>query len=161
MEPPPSFGRTPPMSAPEADSPTRRFSEQHAELTRLAGELLALLDTRTLADDPAAARSALATFSGKLRVHAAMEEEALYPQLLQSSDPEVAAKARELLAEVGTIYAEFFAFRDKWKASEDLRRAPEDFCRETMFLLRRLQRRMKREAQELYPLVERLTRMDP
>jgi hypothetical protein len=154
MEPCVKLARISPMPPIEHDAPTRRFTEQHAELTRLGSALLGLLDTRVLAADPSAARSALAVFSGKLRVHAAMEGEALYPRLLASRDPEVAAKARELLDEVGSLYDEFFAFRERWSASEDIQKAPEDFCRETMLLLRRLQRRMKREAQELYPLVE-------
>jgi hypothetical protein len=83
-----------------------------------------------------------------------MEEEALYPRLLASSDREVVAKARELLDEVGALCSEFFVFRNRWASSERIQRAPEDFCRETMLHLRRLQLRMRREAQELYPLVD-------
>lgn len=142
------------MAALDLDAPTRRFSEQHEELIRLGTALLALLDPRELARDPTAARSALAAFSGTLRVHAAMEEGALYPRLLASPDPSVAAKARELLEEVGTLYAEFFAFRERWSSTEGIQRTPEAFCQETTAMLRRLQRRMKREAEELYPLVE-------
>lgn len=111
------------MASFAPDVPTRRFSEQHAELTRLGNALLGLLDTRVLVVDPSAVRSALAVFSGK-RVHAAMEEEALYPRLLASPIPEVAEKARELLDEVGTLYEEFFTFRERWSTSGAIQQAP-------------------------------------
>lgn len=113
-----------------------------------------LLDTRTIAEDAAPARRALATFAGRLRVHAAMEQDALYPRLLASTDETVAAKASELLDEVGDIYRAFFGFLERWRDGEAVRADPEGFCRDTMIQLNNLRVRMKRENEELYPLVD-------
>jgi hypothetical protein len=135
-------------------SATARFRRQHEELLALAKELGGELDTRTLARDPSQARKLLAAFTGKLRVHAAMEDDALYPRLLASGDPDVVAKARALRMEVGELYESFFAFVSKWSSSEAIQADPEGFGRDTIHELYRLGRRMKRENQELYPLVD-------
>ncbi|NUP07598.1 MAG: hemerythrin domain-containing protein [Polyangiaceae bacterium] len=137
-----------------ATGDTSRFVRQHEELTALGKELLAALDTRVLATDPTVARRALAVFSGRLRVHAAMEQEALYPRLLASADPAIAAKARALLDEVGPLYRTFFEHLAKWPDASAIQRDPEGFCRETMAILQQLRMRMKRENEELYPLVD-------
>jgi hypothetical protein len=134
--------------------PTERFERQHAELVSLAKALGAELDTRKIAADPGPARRALAAFSGKLKVHAAMEQEALYPRLLASRDPSVAEKARALAAEVGDLYEGFFGFLARWQSAEAVQTAPDEFGRETMVQLHRLGVRMKRENRELYPLVD-------
>lgn len=139
-----------------SDGATARFARQHHELIQLAKEVLNALDTRTLVVDPTPARRALAVFSGRLRVHAAMEQEALYPSLLGSDDPAVARKARELLDEVGGLYAEYFAHQQRWSDGQAIRAEPEAFCRDTMGLFARLRMRMKRENEELYPLADRL-----
>lgn len=149
------------MSGGEQDSPPRsqqtaRFARQHAEIVELSKSLLKSLDTRSLQQDPTAARRALATFAGRLRVHAAMEQEALYPRLLASPSPAVAAKARELFDEIGPIYQAFFSFLGRWADAQTIQANPEDFCRETMMELQRLKLRLKRENEELYPMVDSL-----
>ncbi len=136
--------------------PTERFERQHVELTALAKALVAELDTRKLSADPLPARRALAAFSGKLRVHAAMEQNALYPRLLASPDPRVSLKARELELEVGALYETFFAYLDRFRSAEAIRADAEEFVRTTMMQLHLLGQRMKRENRELYPLVDAL-----
>jgi len=140
---------------------TSRFARQHEELILLAKELVMALDTRTLSADPNPVRRLLAAFSGRLRVHAAMEQEALYPRLLASSDPEVVAKATELLDEIGDIYRIFFTHLGRWSDADMIKDDPESFCRDTMALLHRLRVRMKRETEELYPLADRLEPQSP
>lgn len=143
------------MSQASESRPTARFEAQHAELSALAKDVLRTLDTRILSVDPGPARRALATFSGRLRVHATMEQEALYPRLLASPDAAVAAKARELLDEVGDLYSRFFALLKRWPDKESVAADPEGYARDVMMMLHRLHLRMKRENSELYPLADR------
>lgn len=140
---------------------TSRFEAQHKELSNLGKALLQLLDTRTLTEDAAPARRALATFSGRLRVHASMEQEALYPRLLESGDPQVVAKARALLGEVGALYEDFFGLMRRWAELPAIQGDPEGFAREVMAMLHKLNQRMRRENQELYPLVNALDKARP
>lgn len=139
----------------DAHGITARFARQHDQLAELAEDLLRMLDADDLALDPTPVRRTLAVFSGRLRVHAAMEQEALYPRLLASSDPLVASKAQELLDDVGDIYKAFFDHMSRWSSADEIRARCELFRRETWALLHRLHARMKRENDELYPLVDR------
>lgn len=134
---------------------TARFARQHDVLAELAKSLLRMLDADALHLDPTPARRTLAVFSGRLRVHAVMEQEALYPRLLASSDPSVAAKAQELLDDVGDIYRAFFAHMSRWSSAASIQADFAAFKRDTKALLHRLHTRMKRENDELYPLVDR------
>jgi hypothetical protein len=133
---------------------TERFRRQHEELVALAGELLRALDPVVIAVDPSDVRRRLARFAGKLGVHAAMEERALYPRLLQDTDPAVRAKARSLLDDVGGLYDAFFAYTKRWSDPETLRARPSEFVAETYRILKILGRRMMQEDAELYPLVD-------
>lgn len=151
----PSSERSAPSSERSASGTvTHRFVRQHEELSVVAKELMKHLDSVRIAEDPAPVRRMLASFSGKLRVHAAMEQEALYPRLLASSDSAVRDKANELLEEVGDLYELFFRHLSKWSDGPLIRSDAEGFCRETMQLFHRLKVRMKRENEELYPMVD-------
>ena len=96
----------------------------------------------------------LARFVGALQVHAAMEEKALYPRLLEDADPAVVEQARGLLRDVAPIYQEVFAYADKWRRSDLVKAAPEVFLKETRAVVRRLSERVTRETMELYPLAD-------
>jgi hypothetical protein len=150
-----------PSSGATSGRQTRRFVEQHEDLFLLAKDLLKALDTRALEVDPTPVRRLLATFSGRLRVHAAMEQQALYPRLLASPNAEVAAKAKVLLDEVGELYDVFFGHLGRWNDAASIKADPQTFCRDTMAILHRLRQRMKRENDELYPLVDRAESIAP
>ncbi len=140
-------------TTPTSSSLTARFERQHVELGRLAKRLVAELDTRGLSLDASSARRSLASFSGTLRVHSAMEQEALYPRLLGSSEPQVALKAKALLADLGTVYDAFFNYLKAFPDAASSQADPAEFSRRTFQTLHRLRMRMKREDEELYPLV--------
>jgi hypothetical protein len=135
---------------------TARFVAQHAEIVRLAGELLALLDPAALAADPTMARRALATLGGRLRIHAAMENEALYPRLFGCGVPDVERKARELYDSFGGLYEQFTQHARKWSEAAAIARTPAAFADETASILARLRQRIAREDAELYPMADRL-----
>lgn len=136
--------------------PTARFAAQHAEIERLATDLGRLLDPRALAADPAPARRALATLAGRLRIHSAMENEALYPRLFTCGDPVVERKARELFDSFGDVYDALSAHVKRWSEAETIGRDAATFAEETRGVLGRLRARIAREDAELYPIADRL-----
>ena len=83
-----------------------------------------------------------------------MEQEALYPRLLAASEPHIVAKAQALLEDVGTVYDAFFDYLKAYPDAASIQADPAEFSRRTMQTLYRLRVRMKREDEELYPLVE-------
>lgn len=148
-------------AAPASKAETPRFFQQHDELSGFARAVIEALAAPSLDADPKRALRALAAFSGKLRVHAAMERDGLYPRLLSSPDLEVAEKARELLHEMGDLYDAYFEHVSTWGCVARVREAPASFRAETLAMFTRLRRRMERENRELYPLVQRLEERAP
>ena len=133
---------------------THKFRRQHKELMKLAAELMTLLEAQRVRERTPEVASALARFSGKLKVHAAMENDALYPRLFADHDCAVRESARALFDEFGDLYRLFERHAGRWNGSQAISADAEAFVTETMELLRRLGARMIRENTELYPLVE-------
>lgn len=119
----------------------------------MAGELVRL-SMRPFAD-AAEIRRSLAAFSGTLRVHAAMEEEALYPELLASPDPAVRGIAEGLYRDLAGLYRRWDEFSERWKDTEAISQSTFSFRLDLARVLATLGRRMKREDRELYPLLDR------
>jgi hemerythrin-like domain-containing protein len=136
-------------------TPTDTFRRQHSELFDLAKELATALGD---AQRPLRAHDALvatAKLAGKLRVHAAMEDEALYPRLFGHESEEVRVTARRFSELFGGAYKAFIAFRGKWTA-DDVAAKPDAFIAEARALIAALGERVTHENGELYPLVDRL-----
>jgi hypothetical protein len=138
----------------DADVDTSNFRRQHKELMKLAGELMALLEAERVRQRVHDVLLSLARFNGKLRIHAAMENDALYPRLLTDPDEAVQRAAQVLYDEVGDLYRTFDRHARRWSSTEAIAGDAEMFIAETMELLRRLGARMMRENAELYPLVD-------
>ncbi len=135
-------------------SPCERFRRQHEELQRLGTELAASLSKKTIASEAARVRRLFARFAGKVAVHAAMENEALYPRLLAHANPAIRSTASALYDEVGQLYACVRAHAARWPSVASIEGEPGAFVDETRALLLRLATRMVRENEELYPLVD-------
>ncbi|MCB9590464.1 MAG: hemerythrin domain-containing protein [Polyangiaceae bacterium] len=138
----------------EPVSESQRFRRQHRELMRLAGELLSYCEPTRVREQAAEVRTALVRFTGKLRIHAAMENDAVYPRLMNHSREDVRKKAQSLFAEVGDLYKRFDRYSKQWHDLERLKSEPHRFLEETQEMLRALGMRMMREDAELYPLVD-------
>jgi hypothetical protein len=141
----------PPASGPR---PTDNFRRQHDELQSLAIAIAQQLVVKNLEDNAPNVRLMLAKFSGKLKVHAKMENEALYPRLLHHRDPVIRAQAKGLLDEVQKLYSTFGTYADRWCAAGAIEGNPAEFIRATMETFRLIGKRMMRENGELYPMVD-------
>lgn len=144
------------MASGEPATESQRFKRQHHELMRLAGDLLKFCEAGRVRDHAPEVRSALVRFTGKLRIHAAMENDAVYPRLMNHSREDIRKKAQALYAEVGDLYKRFDRYAKQWHDLELLRSEPERFLEETQEMLRMLGMRMMREDAELYPLVDEI-----
>jgi hypothetical protein len=143
-------------SSPDAprQSPVENFRRQHQDLLTLAAEIGGRLTPERVAGEAAEVRRLLAQFAGKLNVHARMENDALYPRLLEHDDAAIRAQAEALMSEVGGVYDAFGAFLETWATAASIEAAPGEFIRQTARVLRLLGKRMVREENELYPMVE-------
>ncbi len=133
---------------------TEKFRRQHAELASEAKAIAAELRSVALREDASAVRAMMARFLGKLRVHAAMEDGALYPELLAHPDEAVRSAAGALQRDVGPVYAFFDRFGRRWMEPGSVEADPDAFVSETLEAFALLRRRMAEEHAQLYPLVD-------
>lgn len=137
-------------------SRTEKFREQHKELVDMVGLLQPLLSPAKLSKEGALARSLLGQFAAKLNIHLAMEDKALYPQLLQHKDLAVQAKAKAFMDQMGGIKDAFTAYMGKYPSAHAIEAAPTAFISDTEGLIKVLAARIQSEDSDLYALVDRL-----
>ncbi len=131
-----------------------QLQRQHRRLQALAKELVAL--TYRPGVPASEIQRSLARFTGTLETHATMEEDALYPALLASPDDVVRSRAERLHRELGPVYGKWRTFTARYPDAESIERSSARFRLDLARILTTLGMRMRREDQQLYPMVERV-----
>ncbi|MCB9659563.1 MAG: hemerythrin domain-containing protein [Polyangiales bacterium] len=134
---------------------TGNFRRQHHELGQLASELLAQASEPALEERAGEVSSVLSKLAGRIRVHAAMEDDALYPRLLEHDDAEVRALGERFQREFGGIYDAFLSFRERW-TRDAIATDPEGFRLQARGVVNALGARIQAENSELYARVDAL-----
>lgn len=133
---------------------TDNFRRQHQEILAVVGEIQARLKPDVVRNDPKALRTLLSALAGKLSIHLAMEDKALYPRMIQADVENSGAMATAFQNEMGSIGQVFSAHNQKWQAGQ-IGADPGGFVRETQDLFGALGKRIERENSQLYPLADR------
>lgn len=135
---------------------------QRSETLRLAHrELLQLIETMkpqlipsALQRDANQARAMLSMLAGKLTVHLAMEDHALYPRLLTHSNPEVRKLTEQLKQEMGGILAVFKDYLGRWPTAENIQADSSSFVNETRQIFAALEARIAKEDAQMFPKLD-------
>ncbi len=135
-------------------SNTQRFRDQHDDLLKIASEISSHLNVDELSNDASEARLLLSKLLGKLSIHLAMEDKALYPQMLGHSDERVRDKARKFMEEMGGLRGAVNAYKKKWPSALPIQNDPADFISQTKGIFDALANRIERENNELYKMVD-------
>ena len=134
-------------------APLAQLQREHDELLAVVAELRTTIANGTPPD-----RFAFFEFrkrmSNRLIGHLTTEDLLLYPKLLRSKDAAIATTARRFVEEMGGLLIAYRAWVSEWPFERIARDWPA-FCDATNTLLTTLQRRVQRENDELYVLVER------
>ena len=96
----------------------------------------------------------LARLAGILRTHFALEEEVLYPTMIESDHREAAVMARVFRSDHGNVANQFERFIERWSKSDAIAASLRQFEYEAGMLFAALRERMDRENRVLYPLAE-------
>lgn len=131
-----------------------KLRTEHAELLEVARrlrEMIALPSPPAKHDLFEIRRQLAATLIGHLKT----EDWVLYPRLLASEDPHIAATARAFSDEMGGLAATFVDYIERWKA-DTIADDWAGYCRDSGALIDALTKRIGRENRELYPLLEKL-----
>jgi hypothetical protein len=83
-----------------------------------------------------------------------MEDQALYPRLMERKDSDAKEMATRFMTEMGGLGKAFTTYNDKWQVSA-IRNDPAGFASETQTVFGALSKRIGRENAELYPLADK------
>jgi hypothetical protein len=131
-----------------------KLREDHVHLAKLFRQLRDMIQTSQMP-------SQLVLFDlrrelvSTLLAHLKLEDWALYPRLIASSDSGVSEAGRRFQQEMGGLAPAFVAYCDRWSANEIEADWP-GYCEATKVILDALESRLVRENRELLPLLERL-----
>jgi iron-sulfur cluster repair protein YtfE (RIC family) len=139
-----------------APRPTDKYRAQHVELLRLVSGLADFMNSAELHSAPAKAVALLNTLGGRVKVHLALEDQALYPRLTKSPDSSVRETAEKFKSEMGGIAGAFGQFISKWVAPDAIANDLAGFKSATTSLLAVLKDRIDRENEILYNLVDQM-----
>jgi hemerythrin-like domain-containing protein len=131
---------------------TDNFRRQHQDLLAMAGDIVAKLKAEP--NDARGLRNQLSALAGKLTVHLAMEDKALYPRLVQADVENSRSLANAFQKEMGGVAGTFADYNQKWQMNA-IAADPAGFARETHAVFATIGRRIARENNELYPLADR------
>jgi hypothetical protein len=134
---------------------TENFRKQHADIVVLVEKIKAGLLPARLAAEAGATRRDLSTLMGKLTLHFAMEDNALYPRLEKHARSDVRETAATFMSEMSGIKPQLEAFAKKW-SEPAIRGDAEAFCAEARKLFVALGDRIQRENTVLYAMVDKL-----
>lgn len=133
-----------------------KLRDEHRDIMRIVGRLR-LLIARTSPPPPLHLLSLRHELSSTLVRHLITEDWQLYPPLLDSRDPQIAATARAFTEEMGGLAVAYRAHCERWNATA-ITADWTGYCRDSSELLDALTNRVTREDRDLYPLLEALVR---
>ncbi|MBD8527457.1 hemerythrin domain-containing protein [Pseudomarimonas arenosa] len=129
----------------------RQFTEDHRSILALVEQIRCDLDAEP-AHSPESLLPRLHRLCSKLSLHLAIEDDFLYPHLMDLRHSPAALLAERFRREVGGLRQELDAFADRFASARDIRREPEEFRCECARLIEALCNRIQREEEDLYPL---------
>jgi len=135
---------------------TDSYRRQHDELVEIVTEISGKLDSLRLSKDATEVRTLLSKLMGILKIHLAMEDKSLYPQLLKSPDPVARKLAQKFIDEMGAIGTVVEKYVATWPNALSIQKDANGFIIETRKLFDALGKRIIRENNELYKFVDQL-----
>lgn len=130
-----------------------KFKRQHVEiLDRIAQ--LRRLSQAGVEQNASAIAEGIVGFSSIIKLHLAVEDQALYPALQRSGDTELARLGEEFQIDMAPIAKAFDRFARQWNTTERVQQDPEGFRADANSVLKRIHDRMQRENREFYPRIE-------
>ena len=129
-----------------------KLQAQHDALGRMMLRLINLVEGFQGSGQAMPITMELAKLAHLLRLHLATEDEWFYPAMIASGEPLAELLAASYRAEVGGIAGEVEDFLQRWNSSAVIEIGFVRFRAGLLALLGKIEERIGREDQELYPL---------
>lgn len=133
---------------------TDTYRKQHGELLELAGKISSKLSKEDVVAHSGEIISILSQFASKLNMHLTMEDKALYPKLMASSNSQTSATAQKFMTEMGGIKQAVEKYLAAWSLAKNIAADPQKFIDESKGIISALKMRIDKENTELYPLAD-------
>lgn len=130
-----------------------KFKHQHTDILRSIAVLRDLTHAGVEHNAGEIARRIVA-MSSTIKLHLAVEDQALYPALQRGDDEQLARMGRQYQSEMGPIASAYDAFARRWNTEASLRADVQGFRADANRVLRQVYERMQREDREFYPRIE-------
>lgn len=130
-----------------------KLKHQHIDILRRVAALRTLTHEGVV-DNAQAIAEGIVSMSAVIKLHLAVEDQALYPSLQRGDDADLARLGRMYQAEMAPLAQAYDAFVRRWNTAQNLRDDAEGFRADANDVLRRLHTRMQRENLEFYPRIE-------
>lgn len=130
-----------------------KFKHQHMDILGNISALR-LLSQAGVAKNAAHIAKLIVSMSSTIKLHLAIEDQALYPTLQRSANPELARMGQQYQKDMGPIAQSYEAFAKRWNRSESVRRDEQGFRDDVNRVLRMVYERMQRENRDFYPRIE-------
>jgi len=127
---------------------------QHRELCELIPDISSRLDSLDTEDDANWISGLLLGLKEKIGFHLIREDQAFYPALLRHPDERITSLARQYVEEMGSLSKEFTSFMSRWPNAIAIQEKSVEFVPAARELFAALVRRIDREDNELYPLLD-------
>jgi hypothetical protein len=130
-----------------------RLERQHAEIHKAMAAVMLAIDAGEVSSKATSLTAMLDDISGLVGSHLDIEDSEVYPTLIESMDPDVRRTAQQFRDNMSGIAQEFEGYAEKYRVPGCITSNAALFCYETRRIFERLRYRMKREENDLYPLV--------
>ena len=130
-----------------------KFKHQHADIMSNISALRRLAQAG-VAQNAADIARLIVSMSSTIKLHLAVEDQALYPALQRSGNASLARMGRQYQSDMGPIASAYDAFARRWNTAESLRTDEKGFRAEANVVLRKVYERMQREDRDFYPRIE-------
>jgi hemerythrin-like domain-containing protein len=135
---------------------THSFREQHDEILEIVRSIEAELVMDKLKKNPNNVLKLFAGFSGKLKIHLAMEDKGLYPMLAQHADQSIRSLGESYSKEMTTITDAYMKFSKDWLSPAAIEKDPSSFIASARKVFGLLGKRIEKENRELYTALEKI-----
>jgi hemerythrin superfamily protein len=131
------------------------LKEQHKEILELAEKLSSCMNLNEISRNASGVRDLLSEYSRILTYHLTLEDEALYPALVNHTDEYIKTRAMDYLDKLSGLKHIFTEYLDRWPTAESVQVHPDEFIRETAEILEVISFRINLEESDIYQLVDR------
>ena len=130
-----------------------KFKHQHVSILGSIAALRRLAHAGVAHNATEIARLVV-TMSSTIKLHLAVEDQALYPALQRGDNPELARMGQQYQTDMGPIAQAYEAFARRWNRADSVLHDEQAFRDDANRVLRMVHERMQRENRDFYPRIE-------